>query len=208
MTLRPPSVRSHRLVLPKPAPAGARRHAGRWLRLALLALVLASSTGVWGQDAELEYKVKAAFLYNFINFVEWPTNKLTAADKEVLVGCLPDDPAAPILARALEGKVADGRHIRLVVLGDGEETNGCHLLFLSRTHKARVDDTLARLKKIPVLTVSEVDDFGQRGGMINFVRHDRTFRFEVNLGAAELCGLHISSKLASMATIVKTTTPP
>jgi len=176
--------------------------------LVLLVLAIAGVTAAQGQEAELEYKVKAAFLYNFISFVEWPTNKLAATDKEVLVGCLPDDPAAPILARALAGKVADGRQIRLVILTEGQEASGCHLLFLGRARAAQVDATLARVKKAPVLTVSEVDDFGQRGGMINFVRHERTFRFEVNLGAAESAGLRISSKLASMATVVKTTTPP
>jgi hypothetical protein len=179
---------------------------GFWLLL--FALVIAVVPGSRAQDAELEYKVKAAFIFNFISFVEWPTNKLAAADTVVLVGCLPEDPAAPILARALEGKVAEGRKIKFVVLKGVEEVGACHLLFLGREQKSHMDGVLAGLKGSPVLTVSELEGFGQRGGMINFVRHERTFRFEVNLGAAERVGLRISSKLASMATIVKTTTPP
>jgi len=208
MTLHPAPAPGERPPLPASARTCARRLARRWLLPVLLALACAGATVARGQDAELEYRVKAAFLYNFISFVEWPTNKLAGSDKEVLVGCLPDDPAAPILARSLEGKVADGRHIKLVILKEGTESNGCHLLFLGRTHASHVDEVLARLKNAPVLTVSEVEDFGQRGGMINFVRHERTFRFEVNLAAAERAGLRISSKLASMATVVKSTTPP
>lgn len=95
-----------------------------------------------------------------------------------------------------------------MTLKEGEEAEGCHLLFLSRSRRNQINDVLARLKKAPVLTVSEVEQFGERGGMINLVRHERTFRFEVNLGAAERVGLRVSSKLASMATLVKTTGPP
>ncbi len=192
---------------------GAGLASGRWARAAwsvVIALVLLGLGGSEGraQESELEYKVKAAFLYNFIGFVEWPTNKLARTDKEVVIGFLPDDPAMPIIAHALEGKLADGRRIKVVSLREGEEAAGCHLLFLGRARRNQLADVLARLKAAPVLTVGEVEQFGERGGMINLVRHERTFRFEVNLGAAERVGLRISSKLSSMATLVKTTTPP
>ncbi len=192
---------------------GSGQPAGRWAQavwssvFAIMIMWLGVSTAK-AQDAELEYKVKAAFLYNFIGFVEWPTNKLSRADKEVIIGCLPDDPATPVLAHALEGKIADGRRIKVVTLREGEEAESCHLLFISRSRRGQIGDVLTRLKKAPVLTVSEVEQFAERGGMINLVRHERTFRFEVNLGAAERAGLRISSKLSSMATLIKTTAPP
>ena len=192
---------------------GAGPASGRWARgvwsVVLAALFLGLGAGAArAQESELEYKVKAAFLYNFIGFVEWPTNKLARTDKEVIIGCLPDDAAMPIIAHALEGKIAEGRRIKVVILREGEEAAGCHLLFLSRARRNQISEVLARLKTAPVLTVGEVEQFGERGGMINLVRHERTFRFEVNLGAAERVGLRISSKLSSMATLVKTTTPP
>ena len=187
-------------------PRSGRCRASGWL-LALAAICWLAGTGAaQAQDSELEYKVKAAFLYNFISFVEWPTNKVAGTNTTIVVGCLQDDPAAPVLARALEGK--PGRPIKLVVFKEKEDPGECHLLFIGRTRKAQVDDTLARLQKAPVLTVSEIDLFAQRGGMINFVRHERAFRFEVNLEAADRAGLRISSKLASMATIIKTASPP
>jgi len=184
----------------------SRRHAMRgWLVGMVLAAWVHLGLPVQAQDADLEYKLKAAFLFNFINFVEWPTNKLANQQSTVLVGCLADDPAAPILARALEGK--PGRPIKLVVFKEKEDPSECHLLFLSRARKALVEETLAKLQKAPVLTVSEIELFAQRGGMINFVRHERTFRFEINLDAADRAGLRISSKLASMATVIKTNAP-
>ena len=188
------------------APRLTRGPASGWLLALVAACWMIGAGPASAQDAELEYKLKAAFLFNFINFVEWPTNKLASTKDTVLVGCLPDDPAAPILARALEGK--PGRPIKLVVFKEKDDPRECHLLFISRARLAQVEETLARLKKAPVLTVSEIDLFAQRGGMINFVRHERAFRFEINLEASERAGLRISSKLASMATIIKTESPP
>jgi len=156
------------------------------------------------QEAELEYKLKAAFLYNFLKMNEWPAHKYTPPQPAMIVACLEDDPAAPALARALEARTLGGRPIKFVTLRDTDDWRHCHLLFLSRARKTTVEDLLARLKNAPVLTVSEVDGFAQRGGMINFVRHERTFRFEVNLEAAERAKLRLSSDLSNMATVVKT----
>lgn len=154
------------------------------------------------QDAELEYKLKAAFLFNFLKFTEYPTNQYAAPDSALVIGCLPDDPAAPILGAVMEGKLLEGRPIRLVTFKEGDDIRRCHLLFISRTLKVKGEEAIERLKNAPVLTVGEVDLFAHRGGMINFVRHERTFRFEINLKVAERAGLRISSKLGSMATII------
>ena len=104
-------------------------------------------------------------------------------------------------------KLLEGRPIRLITFKEGDDIRRCHLLFISRTLKVKGEEAIERLKNSPVLTVGEVDLFAHRGGMINFVRHERTFRFEINLAAAERAGLRISSKLATMATIVKTPPP-
>lgn len=159
------------------------------------------------QDSELEYKVKAAFLFNFLKFTDYPTNRYKAPEDAFVVACMSDDPAAPILSAALEGKSIDGRPIHMIRFKATDDVRRCHLFFISRTRKSPADEALERLKKAPVLTVGEVDQFAENGGMINFVRHERTFRFEVNLETAEQAGLRISSKLASMATIVKTPSP-
>ena len=169
-----------------------------------VALVLSVSSLSQTQEVELEYKLKAAFLFNFLKFTEWPTNKYTPSEPSTIVGFMADDPCIPFLTRALEGKALAGNPIRLVTFHENDDPRNCHLLFLGRSRKNQIEETLARLQQAPVLTVSEVDQFGQRGGILNFFRHEKTFRFEINLEAAEAAHLRISSDLSSMATVVKT----
>jgi hypothetical protein len=207
MTLLPTPDSGERHALTAPAHGMTRRRAVRWVLLAFAALTFGSATLTRAQDAELEYKLKAAFLFNFLKFTEYPTNQHVAPDNALVIGCLPDDPAAPILAAVMEGKTLDGRPLRLVAFKEGEDIRRCHLLFIGRALKVKGEEAIERLKASPVLTVGEVDQFAHRGGMINFVRHERTFRFEINLKAAERAGLRISSKLGSMATIINNPVP-
>ena len=197
------------------APGATTPRAGRpacwaarlWLPFALAWALIGNPT-VRAQEAELEYKVKAAFLFNFLKFTQWPTNKYAPAEPSMVVGCLADDPAGPMLVKAFDGKTVNGLPIKLTIFKDADDARNCHLLFLGRARKAEVEEALARLKQAPVLTVGEVDQFAQRGGMINLVRHERTFRFEINLEVAERARLRISSDLSGMATIIKTRPAP
>lgn len=202
MTSLPTPERDERLAPPARARGMARRFAMRWVFIMSVLVAFAGNTVVRAQDAELEYKLKAAFLFNFLKFTEFPTNQYAAPDSALVIGCLPEDPAAPILASVMEGKLLESRPIRLVTFKEGDDIRRCHLLFISRTLKVKGEEAIERLKNSPVVTVGEVDQFAHRGGMINFVRHERTFRFEINLKVAERAGLRISSKLGSMATII------
>lgn len=174
----------------------------RWLLPALLLLAIAPRVPA-AEDPALEYKVKAGFLFNFAKFVEWPSKAFDATNSPIVIGIRADDPAAPVLQLALQGKVANGRSLAVKLLPDTAGLSSCHIFFLGRTQKERFEDMLARAQGLPVLTVGEMDEFAHRGGMVNFVRKDEAFRFDVNLDAAEKVGLKVSGKLASMATIVK-----
>jgi hypothetical protein len=165
----------------------------------VLCAVLAAASAEPG----FEYKVKAGFLFNFLKFGEWPPKSFAAADAPFLVGVLENDPVAPVLRQALSGKSVNDRKIEVRSYADLAAARGCHLLFLSRAQPHSPGEIRQQLKEAPVLTVGETDQFCQRGGMINFVRQEESFRFELNLGAIQRAGLNISSKLASMATIVK-----
>ena len=154
-------------------------------------------------DEGREYRVKAGFLFNFAKYVEWPTNALPQTNSEIRIGVLADDPAAPILQEVLAGKVANGRPIKVVLLKSVSALPDCHIFFLSRAERGRVDEVLARARGTTTVTVGEVDQFAHRGGIINFVRQNDAFRFEVNLSGAEQAGLKISAYLAGMATVVK-----
>jgi len=156
-----------------------------------------------GADPALEYKVKAAFLLNFAKFTGWPTQALATAEAPLVIATMSDDPVGPIISKALEGKMVNGHPLRVATLGETDDLKHYHVLFLSRAQKAQIDEVLRRLDGAPVLTVGETDDFARRGGMINLMRAGDSFRFQINLKAAEAAGLSISSKLASMATLVK-----
>jgi hypothetical protein len=171
--------------------------------LAWIIVILAAAFSTFAAESALEYKVKAGFIYNFVKFVEWPATALGASNSSVVVGVLSDDPAAPVLQQALSGKSVNGRALEVRVLKETAGVGDCHLVFIGRTQEGRVKDVLDQLKEAPVLTVSESDRFCQRGGMINLVRNDDSFRFEINLKAAERASLKISSRLSGQATIVK-----
>lgn len=169
----------------------------------IIAIIIGGAFSASAADAALEYKVKAGFIYNFIKFVEWPVTALSASNSSVVVGVLADDLAASVLQQALAGKSVNGHALEVRLLKETHEAGDCHLVFIGRAQEGRVKDILEQLKAAPVLTVSEIDQFGQRGGMINLVRNDDSFRFEINLKALERAGLKISSRLSSQATIVK-----
>jgi len=195
--------------LPSPSPSPSPRRAAPACHapagVVLLLLLLAWVAGaVAAEDESLEYKVKAGFLYNFAKFVEWPTTALPTADSPIVIGCFADDPTAPVFQKALQGKLVNGRPLTVELFSNTAALTGCHMFFLSRAIADRLKELLAKVEAAPVLTVGEIDQFALQGGIINFVRKNESFRFEVNLEAAEKAGLQISAKLANMATLVKT----
>ena len=107
-----------------------------WLRrLAVLTVAVLASVSPGGADPVLEYKVKAGFLFNFIRFVEWPSNSFNETNSSVVIGVLSDDPAAPVLQHALAGKSVDGRALEMRLVTGAGEARVCHILFLGRARK-------------------------------------------------------------------------
>jgi hypothetical protein len=152
--------------------------------------------------AQLEYQVKAGFLFNFAKFVEWPA-RTNDATTNFVIGIVDDSGVFPTISAALAGKRVQGWAVETCRLKQGDELKQCDLLFITRSQSKRVDDLLKKVGSAPVLTVGEMDGFAERGGCINFVVKEGNVRFEVNLAAAEQAGLKISSKIAGMATIVR-----
>lgn len=149
----------------------------------------------------LEYQLKAAFLYQFVKFVEWPpTAFLTSRDK-VIIGLLGESPMKAALA-AIEGKEAKGRQVRVEVYKTLDDLHYCHVLFISPSMDDRLPAILKRLRGWSSLTVSNMDGFARRGGMINFVTVENKIRFEVNVKAAERAHVRISSQLLRLASLV------
>ncbi len=149
-----------------------------------------------------EYEVKAAFIYNFARFVEWPPEAFDGPAASLGVCLLGADQFGGALEGALQGKSVHGRSLEVRRLRGEERVQSCNILFVAASEADRLRSLLLRLGDAPILTVGESSDFARAGGIINFVLEENRVRFEVNAGAAERAGLRISSKLLGLARVV------
>ena len=175
----------------------------RVLALVLFGLFLAGSLlGPAGTVAagNSEYQVKAAFLYNFMKFVEWPGDGLTNPGTLTL-GILGKDPFGDALDE-VRGKTAKGRRVVVLHLRQPEEARECDLLFVSASEKGRLSQILKAVQNARILTVADQEGFCQAGGMINLVFVKNRVGFEVNVGAASRARLRISSQFLRLARLV------
>jgi flavin-binding protein dodecin len=176
------------------------RRGWRWRVMpALVTTLLAcmpAFSGIAGQPST-EYRIKAAFLYNFTSFVTWPDDKSGEAGFVLCV--LGNDPFGNLLDK-LAGKSVNGRQLVIRRLDSLALVDQCKLVFISEAASDRIGDALMLLHELPVLTVSDTRGFTELGGIIEFRIIANKVRFDINLKAAESAGLNISSKLLSLAT--------
>jgi hypothetical protein len=174
--------------------------------LVLAAALLPASAAAQAQPAETaparEYQIKAVFLFNFAQFVEWPAEAFASEEAPLCFGVLGDDPFGAALESVVSGESVRGRKLIVRRARRAEDLEGCQLLFISRSERARLGEILAELEGAPVLTVSEIEGFGRRGGVINFYLEQNRVRFEINPEAAREDGLRISSELLNLGKIV------
>jgi hypothetical protein len=148
-----------------------------------------------------EYTVKAAFLYNFAKFVEWPADAFTGPASPIVLFVYGVDPFGDAL-KSLKGKTANGRPIVVRYAANLGELERCHLLFVSASSMALLPKILQATKSWSVLTVGDVDGFARDGGTINLVNEGQRVVIEINTEAAQRSRLKISSKLLALAKIV------
>jgi hypothetical protein len=172
------------------------------LGLALLIIAPAQSTSAPAAPAG-EYQIKAAFLYNFAKFVEWPANKFSTTNSPVVIGVLGRDPFGADLDKTILDETVGGRPIVIKRFDRMEDIQGCHILFVSPAEKGRLVEIVREAEKASVLTVSETDNFAESGGIINFTKAGNKVRLEMNVNAARRSDLKISAKLLSLAHIVQ-----
>jgi hypothetical protein len=149
-----------------------------------------------------EYQVKAAFLFHFAQFVDWPPEAFKEPGSPLTYCTAGGDPFHGALDASLNGKAVDGRWVRVLHFRQAQEIQGCQVLFLGTPEKKFISATLANLKGDPVLTVGESEHFVQEGGMIGFVLEDNKVRFEINQEATEHAKLKISARLLALAKTV------
>ncbi len=168
----------------------------------MLLLVFAFAPGpkcLAQETSPTEYQIKAAFLYNFAKFVEWPPQAFADAQSPIVIGVLGKNVFDDNLEKIIHGKTVNSRPFLFKEFHAVEEATNCHILFISASQKEKLSKILEGLRGTSVLTVSETDQFIAAGGMINFVIEDKKIHFQINDEAAKKAGLKISSKLLSLA---------
>jgi YfiR/HmsC-like len=145
-----------------------------------------------------EYEIKAAYLYNFIKYVDWPSY----GGDTITIGVLGGNPFGTALA-PLNGKIVKGRRLLIKELDSVRDAQKCQIIFVSSSEKQRLQEIFEILKNAGVLTVGETQGFANGGGIINFIEENNKVHFEINADAARRSGLNISSELLKLAKLVK-----
>jgi len=163
-----------------------------------------------------EYQIKAAFLYNFLQFVDWPKEKIADANKPIIIGIIGDDPFGNVI-EPLKDKPVEGRKIviqrfksfeSLKKAGENDAAGAkqnikalgeCHVLFICASENKNLREIVESVKNSGVLTVGEAEGFLDVGGIVNFVMADEKVGFEISIASAKHAGLEIRSKLLRLA---------
>jgi hypothetical protein len=156
-----------------------------------------------GQQKPSEYQVEAAYLYNFGRFVEWPAKSTTAQTSSFTICILGKDPFGQALDATLAGETIGTQRVAAKRISSPQMSADCQILFISSSEANRLNKIIEALDKSAVLTVSDIPQFSQRRGMIQFVLEENRIRFEVNLTATQRAGLTLSSDLLKVATAVR-----
>jgi YfiR/HmsC-like len=171
----------------------------------LLALAGTAFPGDPRQEARAsEYQVKAAFIYNFAKFVEWPPDAVRAEEGAFVITILGGDPFGAILDDTLRGRTLNTQRIILRRAARVEDVGDSRIVFISDSENEKLPRILKRLAGAAILTVGEMDHFAERGGIVGFKTDDKDrIRLEINAAVAEQARLRISSELLKLARIVK-----
>lgn len=178
----------------------------RWASTADLARRAVFSLMLWcvtaGAQTPAEYDVKAAMLYRFAQFLEWPTNRISAPDAPVVFGIVGQDPFGPRIDALLRDQKVGQRPVRIERFSITGALTNTHLLFVSNSVNSETEKLLASVRTHPVLTVGETEDFTRKGGHIRLYIDAKKPRFEINLAALERSGLKMHSQVLKLATRV------
>jgi hypothetical protein len=166
----------------------------------MVALVLGLVVGAHAEAVE-EYTAKAAFLLNFARFTEWPSASFRSDTAPVGLCIVGADPFGSALT-AVDKKPVKGRELQVERKVSPDALAKCHVAFISRSQGEQIKDVLRTVENRAVLTVSDIDDFARKGGIIGLRLEDGRVRFDINVKAAQRAGLKLSSQLLKLASVV------
>jgi hypothetical protein len=178
---------------------GALLPAGLLLVAGFPALV---SAAVPASGLAREYDLKAAFLFNFARYVEWPPESFRGDHAPIMIGILGEDPFGKSLDEIVANESVHDRRLVVRRFASVEQVVPCQILFVSASHAGRLEQVAAKLGKRGILTVGDTGGFASHAGMIGFEMVRNRLRLRVNLAASRAAGLTISSQLLRQATIV------
>lgn len=175
----------------------------RPLLFALGCLAILVTSSLADEPAVSEDELKAAYLYNFTRFIEWPKDSFKSENDRIEVAIYENESFARVLSTLLKDKKAHGRSFKVKNISSVSEAKTAHVLFIPKEKSRQAAELLEALQATPVLTVGESPQFLQQGGVINLRFQDNQLRFEINAGAAEKAKLQVSSQLMRLGTNVK-----
>ena len=161
-----------------------------------------AATAYTGSLSEREHQLKAAFLYNFVKFVEWPADRFADESTSIMLCVIGKDTFGTTLEDTVTGKTVRGRHISIRRIDNVDDVESCHLLFVSSSEPERLRQIVTRSHQANVLTVGNMARFIESGGVINLIKRSNNIRFEINLIAAEQSHLKLDLKLLTLASSV------
>ncbi|HEU4633924.1 MAG TPA: YfiR family protein [Flavisolibacter sp.] len=169
------------------------------IRLVVLLLWTGSAFSLRAQAPSTANQLKAVFLYNFTQFVDWPANSFSSSTSPFVIGILGENPFGSYLSSVVEGEKAGSHPIIVRHFNSVKEIGNCHILFINRKEAS---SAIKHLENRSILTVGDESDFIRSGGMIRFFIRNNKIRLQINLKAAKASGLNISSKLLRVADVV------
>ncbi len=161
--------------------------------------VLLSSMGLIANGTA--YKIKAAYLYQFTKFTQWPEALFSTPDAPIRICVIGRNPFGKILD-AFSTRTSQQRHLTIEYLSSLQNITNCHIIYISSSEEKRLTQIIERVQYSPVLTVSDMENFTRRGGIIGFVPKNRKVGIEINVNASRQAGTKLSSKLLKVATLV------
>jgi hypothetical protein len=168
-----------------------------------VALILAATLGTLHAQRKFdEREVKATFLFNFAQFVDWPATSFANPAVPFVICVLGVDPFERVLDAVVEGEVVKNRPLSVARFKRIEDVSSCHILFVSASEAPHFAQLIPALHGRAILTVGDADGFTESGGMIRFVVERNRIRLRINLAAAQAAGVTISSQLLRVAEIV------
>jgi hypothetical protein len=174
----------------------------RWYSLVVFLLATLHSEAPGQQTLAREYQIKAVFLFNFTQFIEWPEAAFKGPDSPLVIGILGQDPFGDYIDQTIRGEVVGNRPLVIKRFAHIGELEDCHILFFGLDTRQKTRDALGVVRSKPILTVSDTDGFARMGGTVRFYDDAGRIKIRINMKSAAEADLVVSSKLLRLADVI------